>query len=338
VHDEGSGPRLFAGGNFSHSGSMPMQGVGRWDGTSWSQVGSGLGSAPSYYVKSLAVLDMGLGPALYATGNFTEAGSAGITRWDGSAWQPLGLGSGVYSRNMTVFDDGGGPALFTSTETEVRRWRNGAWTTIATIDPPDSQVMRPLAVYSGAGAPELYMGGRFSRIDGKMSSGIARWSRDARGSTYCFGDGTGTACPCGNASASAERAGCMNPFGTGGARRITGCAHVSADDVVLHGSGMTNGSVMYIQGTSTIATGNGAAFGDGLRCVGGTVIRLATMANSSGASQYPNATQTTPVSVRGMIGPTGGTRAYQAWYRVIAPLCGFGNWNLTNAVSLEWAP
>jgi len=42
--------------------------------------------------------------------------------------------------------------------------------------------------------------------------------------------------------------------------------------------------------------------------------------------------------VRGMIGAAGGTRTYQARYRVAAPMCGAGMWNLTNAISLEWAP
>ena len=42
----------------------------------------------------------------------------------------------------------------------------------------------------------------------------------------------------------------------------------------------------------------GTLFGDGLRCAGGTVVRLATKTNVGGASQYPDVGDP-PLSVQG---------------------------------------
>lgn len=53
------------------------------------------------------------------------------------------------------------------------------------------------------------------------------------------------------------------------------------------GAQMPNSSALYIQGTSQQAGGAGILFGDGLRCVGGAVVRLSTESNVAGASQYP---------------------------------------------------
>jgi hypothetical protein len=62
--------------------------VARWDGASWSSLGSGLDGT----VRALAVFDDGSGAALYATGTFTTAGGVpanNIARWDGASWSAL---------------------------------------------------------------------------------------------------------------------------------------------------------------------------------------------------------------------------------------------------------
>jgi len=148
---------------------------------------------------------------------------------------------------------------------------------------------------------------------------------------YCFGDGTGTACPCGNAGAAGN--GCassVNP--NGGNLSSSGVASISADTLILLGSGMASSSVLYFQGTSQIST----VFGDGLRCAGGTVIRLGTKTNVAGASQYPELGDLS-VSVRGS-NVAGNVRNYQAWYRNAAAFCTASTFNLTNGLNLTWAP
>ena len=156
------------------------------------------------------------------------------------------------------------------------------------------------------------------------------------GTVFCFGDGSGAACPCGNASASAQQAGCLNSLGTAATLRATGSAYLSNDTVLLAGAGMPNSSALYFQGTTRQAGGAGAAFGDGLRCAGGAVVRLGTKTNASGASSCPGAGDL-PLSVKG--GITGaGTRTYQVWYRNSAAYCSASTFNLSNGLEVVWAP
>jgi hypothetical protein len=148
---------------------------------------------------------------------------------------------------------------------------------------------------------------------------------------YCFGDGTGTACPCGNSGAAGN--GCANSINANGANlTASGSPSISADTLVLLGSGMPNSSALYFQGTSQIST----AFGDGLRCAGGTVIRLGTKTNVAGASQYPTGGDLS-VSVRGA-NSAGNVRNYQVWYRNAADFCTPSTFNLSNGLNLTWAP
>jgi hypothetical protein len=80
VFDDGMGPALYAGGGFTLAGDMGARGIARWDGTTWSPLGSGIGNGAS----ALTVFDDGAGPALYAAGNFATAGGVfarSIARW-----------------------------------------------------------------------------------------------------------------------------------------------------------------------------------------------------------------------------------------------------------------
>jgi hypothetical protein len=154
---------------------------------------------------------------------------------------------------------------------------------------------------------------------------------------YCSGDGTATACPCGNSGAAGN--GCANSLNPGGAHIAgSGVASVAADSFVLTGTGMPNASALYFQGTIQVAGGAGAVFGDGLRCAAGTVIRLATKLNSGGTSSYPSGTDT-PIHTKGMIPITGGTRDYQVWYRNADPVfCPPATFNLSNGLQVTWLP
>jgi hypothetical protein len=152
----------------------------------------------------------------------------------------------------------------------------------------------------------------------------------------CFGDGSGSACPCANSGASGH--GCANSIDpAGGLLAASGVASVVADSMVLLGTNMPNAAVLYFQGTLLLNGGVGLPFGDGLRCAGGAVVRLATQTNVAGASQYPELGEP-PLSVRGAIPGIGGLRYYQAWYRNAAMFCTPAAFNLTNAVSVTWTP
>ncbi len=154
---------------------------------------------------------------------------------------------------------------------------------------------------------------------------------------FCAGDGSGTACPCGNNSASGSNAGCLNSLGTAGQLSSTGTASVSADTFHLVGSNMpAMSTVLYFQGTIEVNGGAGATFGDGLSCAGGTTVRLGQKTNAGGSSQYPTFADLA-ISVKGS-DAAGDARTYQAWYRNMGAFCTSDTFNLTNGIGVTWLP
>jgi hypothetical protein len=97
---------------------------------------------------------------------------------------------------------------------------------------------------------------------------------------------------------------------------------------------MPDSSALYFQGTTRTNGGAGAVFGDGLRCAGGTVVRLGTKTNSGGMSQFPAAGDPA-LSVKGGV-TAGDTRTYQVWYRNAAAFCTTSTFNLTNGYEIVW--
>lgn len=157
---------------------------------------------------------------------------------------------------------------------------------------------------------------------------------------FCFGDGSGTPCPCANHSPVGDAAGCVSSIGLGAKLRASGTPSLSADTLVLAGTWMpAAASCLYFQGTTRAGTpsGSGTMFGDGKRCAGGSVLRLGTKTSAAGASQYPVAGDL-PISVQGAVTVPGAVRTYQAWYRNAASFCTTATFNLSNGAELVWGP
>ncbi|MBK9119310.1 MAG: hypothetical protein IPM18_06855 [Phycisphaerales bacterium] len=113
VFDDGSGPALYAAGEFDTAGGQPARNIARWNGTTWSALTS---SMTGGVIRALAVYDSGNGPALYAAGSFFFSAAGGnaqnIARWNGFWWSPLGGGLDSFVTALAVFDDGTGAALY----------------------------------------------------------------------------------------------------------------------------------------------------------------------------------------------------------------------------------
>ena len=126
---------LVAGGAFTTAGSGSANYIAKWNGTSWSPLGSGMGGAGYPYVYALTVYD----GELIAGGHFTNAGGNPanyIARWNGTTWEALGSGLG-----------GGDPYM------------------------SDPQGALALTGYNGA----LIAGGNFTEACGSAANYIARW-------------------------------------------------------------------------------------------------------------------------------------------------------------------
>ncbi|MCP4694783.1 MAG: hypothetical protein GY859_42540, partial [Desulfobacterales bacterium] len=171
--DDGSGPALYAGGDFLTAGGAPVFGVAKWDGAAWSALGGGMND----HVHALVVFDDGTGPALYAGGAFSEAGSvsaSNIAKWDGAAWSAVGGGVNAEVFALTVWDDGGGPALyvgggFTAVGPApglaagfIAKWNGADWSAVG--DGLNGGVLA-LAVHDDGGGPALFVGGNFTFPD-----------------------------------------------------------------------------------------------------------------------------------------------------------------------------
>ncbi len=157
------------------------------------------------------------------------------------------------------------------------------------------------------------------------------------GVVFCAGDGSSAACPCANGL---PGRGCENSFSTGGGLlAATGTADVANDTLVLIASALPpSTTVLFFQGDAPQSGGSGVPFGDGVRCVGGNIVRLGLKNTAGGAASYGHGVGTDPdISVRGAV-PTGGaTRYYQGWYRNSAAFCTSAPFNLTNGLRIDWS-
>jgi Tol biopolymer transport system component len=192
-----------------------------------------------------------------------------------------------------------------------------------------------IGAISADGTCVAFIDGNSNLVPGVDPQGQSLFLREcpaAAGTPLCFGDGTGTACPCSNSGAPGH--GCANPVRPEGALLSAfGTPSVANDTIVLAGDSTTNSAVTYFQGTNV---SNGIVFGDGLVCVSGSVVRLGVRQATSGASRYPGPGGI-PVSVRGQIPAGGAVRNYQIWYRIAANYCTPATWSFSNAYQIAWS-
>lgn len=193
------GPTLYAGGAFFIGGGSPLKNIAKWDGTSWSPLGTGVDNP----VSSLLVFDREDGAAddLYAGGSFLNAGdtpATRIARWscdDGgeSSWSPVGDGLDSWVDAVAVFDDGSGagPVLYAGGSFRyaggvelngIARWTTRGWAPLGEgVAGPNGAlgVVNALAVYDDGRGEALYVGGGFAFAGGLPASSIAAWDGDS---------------------------------------------------------------------------------------------------------------------------------------------------------------
>lgn len=88
---------LYAGGAFTTAGGNAANRIAKWNGTSWSALGTGTNG----FLGALAVFN----GDLYVGGAFTQAGgnsANNIAQWNGSSWSPLIAGLNNVGLNASV--------------------------------------------------------------------------------------------------------------------------------------------------------------------------------------------------------------------------------------------
>lgn len=151
----------------------------------------------------------------------------------------------------------------------------------------------------------------------------------AGASPYCFGDGSGSLCPCGNPGASGE--GCANSTGRGARLLASGTASTTADDMLLTVDQLPAGSIALL--FAGHATPPAPFLGDGLRCAGNQAQRLGVrLASAQASAQWG--------PLLGVTGhwSSGQQRYFQVGYTdPIGSPCGTG-FNLSPALSILFTP
>lgn len=142
------------------------------------------------------------------------------------------------------------------------------------------------------------------------------------GAAFCAGVG----CPCGNEGVLG--AGCANSTGGGALLGASGDATVGSDTVSLNVSGVPAAIPgLFFGGPLEVAP---SPFGDGLRCVGGSIRRLEVVFSDAAGNA------STSVSLSSLEGLTGGElRQYQYWYRDISGPCNT-LFNVSSAYRIQW--
>jgi hypothetical protein len=158
------------------------------------------------------------------------------------------------------------------------------------------------------------------------------------------GTGGVIACPCANPPGATGK-GCDNSAATGGASITgSGAATLSADTLSFTTSSQTaNGTTILLQGNALAALGAGVPFGQGVRCVGGTLKRLYVRSpGGTGGISVPqvgdNSISTQSALLGDVIAPAS-TRYYMAYYRdpiVLGGCVANATFNATNALSVAW--
>lgn len=347
VFDSGTGARLYAAGDFDQLGGNPSTPVAAWDGVNWSSVGAP-GSFPyNGPVKGLVVHDDGSGPALYALASDSSFQFRHLVRWRDPVWEIVvpQIGSGTASiTDVVSWDDGsgGGARLYFSLENASQAESVSCWTgtRLQSVAGGVNSKALALGVFpSASGGSDLFVGGEFGSAGSPPvdSWGLARFIGCGPISSFCAGDGQDanvtTPCPCANFGAPGH--GCAwsnNPSGAW----LTTTGTQNPDSLVLHATGMpaSTGATVFWKGSALVP--QATPWGDGLRCIDGSLVRLGTKTNVSGAAQYPEGANAS-ISLRGQtpVG-SGAVGYYQTTFRNAASYCTPATHNATNAVRVVW--
>jgi hypothetical protein len=161
------------------------------------------------------------------------------------------------------------------------------------------------------------------------------------GVSFCFGDGTTSPCPCGNFGLGGR--GCANSTpGSPGAQLAASGSTFPTDTIVLTASGeRPTAFTIFLQGDALLAPA--VPFGDGLRCAGGALKRIAGVSAVGGIVSYPGMGNPSISARSAALGdpiPSGASRVYNTYYRdpnpSFCPAPIGSTFNSTQALLLVW--
>jgi hypothetical protein len=169
---------IYAGGSFTTIGGVSAAKIAKWDGASWSAVGTGVGMD-----ASVVALYRDNSGNMYAGGTFTSVDgipASCIAKWNGISWSAMGSGMNA-SVNALCSDSNGNiyaGGTFTTadgnTAMRIARWNGSSW--IALGSGMNGNVNALCSDDNG----NIYAGGTFTTAGGVAVNKIAKWD----GSTW----------------------------------------------------------------------------------------------------------------------------------------------------------
>ncbi|MBF9143304.1 T9SS type A sorting domain-containing protein [Hymenobacter properus] len=186
------GGLVYVGGTFRLAGGTLANNVACWDGNDWRALGAGAANGTNGPVKALAVSSSG---EVYVGGEFTLAGGAAanrVARWNGMAWNSLGVGAANGFNYGAVnglalaptgelyaggsFDRAGNNVYANG----IAKWDGTAWSAMGTgLGSGGTYSTGEVAAVAVAPNGTVYAGGSFSRSKRGPTDFIARWSGTA---------------------------------------------------------------------------------------------------------------------------------------------------------------
>ena len=177
---DGAG-NLYAGGPFTTAGGVTVNGVAKWNGSTWLALDTGV-SGNNPLVEAFAFDHAG---NLYAGGRFITAGSVtanNIAEWNGSTWSALGSGMGgsslyVFALAMDAANHLYAGGLFTAAggiaATNIAQWDGTSWLTLS------SGMNNTVGTLALDPVNNLYAGGWFTMAGNIPANYIAKWDGTA---------------------------------------------------------------------------------------------------------------------------------------------------------------
>ncbi len=197
--------KLVVGGSFSVAGPLITNGVAIYDpaADTWSPLARGLNlGSTNGFAAALATFPIGGVPRLIVGGAFAgtfDFGGAAVPEttslaaWDGAQWFSISAGAPITigsvwtlldwqpttgARRLVVggaFQGLGGTSAYGIAQFDGQTWSNFAGTADVGLAGPFSPIAFASAIYGN----QLYIGGRFTSVNGVAANMVARWSGSA---------------------------------------------------------------------------------------------------------------------------------------------------------------
>lgn len=191
TYNDGRGEAIYVGGRFTTAGNTIASKIAKWNGHSWSALGSGIGGfIPA--VNMIAVYQAIPGDVLIVGGQFDTAGGItanNVAQWDGNAWNALETGTNdsvfagvTYLNPFTLNEDFIIGGSFTTaggvSVNQIAGWDGQQWYALG--EGLNGEVLS-LAVYDdgSGGGSELYASGSFSRSGEVTVRSVAKWDGES---------------------------------------------------------------------------------------------------------------------------------------------------------------